>query len=147
MELREGLDGSYTGLGRSELLQRFPLAILPPSITSEGWEHGGDTQDRMFERCHQILNKLQERFAFGDTIVLVLHGGMLTYFFHTLLHISPKTPAWFEIAYGAISRVRLVSQEKQQAHLPLYPCMEVEVLSINDTSHLHPLEKREQLGV
>lgn len=135
-ELREGFDGSYRGYGSLELLRRFPLAVLPSTIEPDGWDHGGDTQESMFERCRQILNILLERFRPDDTIVAVSHGGMLTYFFHVLLQISPRTPSWFEINYGAINRVRFVPEEQQKAYLPLYPRMEVEVLSINDISHL-----------
>lgn len=136
-ELREGLDSSYRGHGSLELLRRFPCAILPPIIEPNGWNYGGDTQESMFERCQQIINTLRERFKPDDTIVAVTHGGMLTYLFHVLLQISPRAPSWFDIDYGAINRVRIVPKEKQKAYPPLYPCMEVEVLSINDTSHLY----------
>lgn len=135
-ELREGLDGSHKGYGSLELLWRFPLAVLPATITPDGWNHGGDTQESMFERCRQIINLVRQRFKPNDTIVVVTHGGMLTYLFHVLLQISPLTPSWFDITYGAINHVRFVPEEKQRAYLPLYPRMEVEVLSINDISHL-----------
>jgi broad specificity phosphatase PhoE len=135
-ELREGFDGLYRGHGSQELLKRFPLAILPPTIEPDGWDHGGDTQESMFERCRQVINTLLERFRPDDTIVAVTHGGMLTYLFHVLLQISPHTPSWFDINYGAMSRVRLIPEEQQKAYLPLYPRMKVEVLSINDISHL-----------
>ena len=134
-ELREGFDGSYKGCGSLELLQRFPLALLPSDIEQDGWEHGGDTQKTMVERCHLILHMLDERFGPDDTIVVVTHGGMLTYLFHVLLHISPRTLSWFDISYGAINRVRIVPKEQQKSYLPLYPLTKVEVESINDLSH------------
>ncbi|QBD79257.1 histidine phosphatase family protein [Ktedonosporobacter rubrisoli] len=135
-ELREGFDGSHRGCGSLELRRHFPLAVLPPTIAPDGWEHGGDTQESMFERCRQILHALRQRFKPTDTIVVVTHGGMLTYLFHVLLQVSPRTPSWFEINYAALNRVRLVPDEQQKAYLPLYPRMAVEILSINDISHL-----------
>lgn len=139
-ELREGFDGSYKGCGSLELSQRFPLASFPSTIKPDGWDHGGDTQESMFERCHQILNNLFERFASDDTIVVVTHGGMLTHFFHILLQITPQAPIWFEIDYGALNWVRFIPREQQQAYLPLYPRMEMEILSINDISYLDMLK-------
>lgn len=134
-ELREGLYDAYKGYGRLELLRRFPLAVLPSTVEADSWNYRADTQESMFERCEQIVNRLFEHFEPDDTIVIVSHGGLLTYLLHVLLHIPPHTPIWFQINHGAISRVRLVPEERQLEFPPLYPRMAVEVLSINDTSH------------
>jgi len=45
-------------------------------------------------------------------------------------------PVWFEMDYGAISRVRFLTKEQRNAYPPLYPEMAMEVLRINDVSHL-----------
>ena len=135
-ELREGLDSTYQGCGREYLHQLFPLAILPLDIGVDGWKHGDDTQETMFERCHQILTRLHACFAPEDTIVIIAHGGILTYLLHVILHISPQTPAWFALDYGSISRISFVPKERRQAYLPLYPEMEAVIHSINDKTHL-----------
>lgn len=139
-ELREGLDAVYHGYGRQELLQRFPLAILPTDIKHDGWYHRGETQETMFERCQHILDRLHARFEPNDIIVIIAHGGILNYFLHVILNISPQTPVWFEMAYGAISQVRFVPKEQRHAYPPLYPEMTVEIHSINDIMHLRRVE-------
>jgi broad specificity phosphatase PhoE len=135
-ELREGFDGSHRCCGRRELLQRSPLALLPADIEDDGWDYGGDTREAMFERCHLILDKLQERFKPNDTVVIVTHGGMLTYLFHVLFQISDLAPVWFRVGHAGINHIRLLSQDKQSAYPPLYPHIALLVLSINDRSHL-----------
>jgi broad specificity phosphatase PhoE len=135
-ELREGFDGSHRCCGRRELLQRFPLALLPADIEEDGWDYGGDTREAMFERCHLLLDKLQERFKPDDTVVIVAHGGMLTYLFHILFQISDLAPVWFKVGHAGINHIRILPQGKQGAYPPLYPHIALQVLSINDRSHL-----------
>jgi broad specificity phosphatase PhoE len=134
--LREGLDFIHEGYGSDILQQRFPLAVLPPEIELDGWQYGGDTQETMFDRCNLILHRVHKRFAPDDTIVIIAHGGILTYLLHVILHISPQTPAWFELDFGSISRISFVPEEQRQAYLPLYPEMEVMIMSINEKTHL-----------
>jgi broad specificity phosphatase PhoE len=135
-ELREGFDGSHRCCGRRELLQRFPLVLLPADIEDDGWDYGGDTQEAMFERCHLILNRLQERFKSNDTVVIVTHGGMITYLLHILFQISAQAPVWFRVGHAGINHIRILPQDKQLAYPPLYPHIALQVLSINDRSHL-----------
>jgi len=91
-----------------------------------------DTRESMFERCQSILERLQARFGEDETIVIVSHGGMITYLLYTILQIPRTAPMWFEIDYAGITRVRFHSKEKRLSYPPLYPRIEVEVLSINE---------------
>jgi len=143
MELREDysdMPGTpvpmHRGHGRHELERRFPRPILPPGIAPDGWDHGGDTSYRFYVRCHDVARRLEGRFAPTDRAALVAHGGCLNYLLHALLGLLSEAPAWFEMDNGAISRVRLVPERDRRLGWPLYPPVAVEVLSLNDTSHL-----------
>ena len=138
-ELREGFSGDlYRSFGRAELQQRFPQAILPSSILDDGWNHGGEiSYEIFFARAEQTLHLIEERFGPDDRVALVTHGGLANYLLHAILHISPTTPQWFELANCSISHIRLVPEPaNERSNWPLYPPVAAEVLSINDVSHL-----------
>jgi probable phosphoglycerate mutase len=143
-EMREGYGDMpgvpvpiHRGPGRSELLRRFPRALLPADITEDGWDHGGDHQyEAFFARCAQVARLLEAGFGPGDRVVVVGHGGCLNYLLHALLGIAPTSPTWFQMAPCAISTLRLVPESERRQGFPLYPPVKVEVLSLNDISHL-----------
>jgi len=142
-ELREGYSDMpgrpvpiHRGHGRAELLRRFPRAILPPDIADDGWDHGGDTYASFLARCQDAARMLGTQFESQARVVIVAHGGSLNYLLHALLGISAATPTWFQMEHCAISAVRLVPEEKQRWGWPLYPAVGVEVLGLNDVSHL-----------
>ncbi len=137
-ELREGWNDRHRGLGRTVLQRRFPRAVLPSSMTEEGWAHGGDTNyDVFFVRAQGVLCAIKQQFGADDRIAIVTHGGFAKYLLHAILHIMPTTPQWFELANCSLSCVRLVPEPaKERRNWPLYPPVEAEVLSINDVRHL-----------
>jgi broad specificity phosphatase PhoE len=137
-ELREGWNEPYQGRGRAELLQRFPAARLPASITDLGWRHDGDmTYAHFFRRAEQTLQRIKSCFGPQDRIVLVTHGGFANSLLHALLNIAATTPQWFKLANCSISHIRLVPEpEVERTNWPLYPPVAVEVFSINDIAHL-----------
>lgn len=144
-ELREGYGDMldipvpiHRGLARSELLRRIPRVVPPPDITEEGWEHGGDNDyPAFFARCVMVARRLEARFVPDDRVVVVGHGGCLNYVLHALLGIPVASPVWLQMDLGAISTVRLVPERERRQGLPLYPPVGVELLSLNDYSHMH----------
>lgn len=127
----------YKGPGRSALLRRFLRVVLPPDITEDGWEHGGDNRyPEFYARCSTVARLLETRFAPDDRVVVVGHGGCFNAVLHALLGIPVEAPVWFQMDLGAISTVRLVPEQEQRRGWPLYPPVGVELLSLNDRSHL-----------
>jgi len=137
-DLREGWNTHHQGWGRAVLQQRFPRAVLPPSMTDTGWDHGGDhSYGHFVARAEQVLQTIRAHFSPADHVVIVTHGGFANYLLHALLHIPTTTPQWFELANGSISHIRLVPEPaKERPNWPLYPPVDTEVLSINDVHHL-----------
>lgn len=136
LELREGLFKAYQGYGSHHLQRHFPLAHLPETMGEQEHSYEADTQENMLRRCQIVLDRLQTRFTADDTIAIVSHGGLITYLLHVLLDIPATSPCWFDLNYAAITHVRLIPQEKQRAYPPVYPAMRVEIVSVNDCSHL-----------
>ena len=135
-ELRELSLLQHRGFGRVELQQRFPHAVLPASITDNGWEHGDPSVDAVVLRCQHVRTMLQERFTADDHVVMVTHGGFVNALLHTLLRISPTSPAWFAMANGGFSPVRLVPEQERAGWPPLFPPVAAEIVYWNDVSHL-----------
>lgn len=122
----------HRGPGRSELLRRFPRAVLPATITEDGWEHGGDDRyPDFYARCATVARRLEARFRPDDRVVVVGHGGCLNYVLHALLGIPLEAPVWLQMDLGAISTLRLVPGRERRCGWPLYPPVGVEVLSLN----------------
>lgn len=127
----------HRGLGRAELLRRFPRAVLPPEIIDDGWTHGGDNDyPAFFARCTAVARRLQAEFAADDRVVVVGHGGCLNYVLHALLGIPEEAPVWFHMDLGAITILRLMPEWERRQGWPLYPPVGVELLSLNDGAHL-----------
>ncbi len=135
-ELRELYTPKYQGLKRKELQRRFPHAVLPASITNEGWEHGDTSLEAITLRCQHVIQTLKERFASDAQVIIVTHGGFANALLQTLLQISPTTPCWFAMDNCGISRVRLVADQEQVGWPPLYPAVGTEIACVNDVSHL-----------
>jgi len=123
--------------GRAELLRRFPRAMLPPEIGADGWDHGGDNGfEAFFARCAAAAAALRSRFDAEARVAVVGHGGCLNYMLHALLGIPPTAPVWFQLDCCSVSRVRLVPAAERRQGWPLYPPVDVELLALNDVSHL-----------
>ncbi len=135
LDLREGFSYAHRALGRDDIQRRYPRAVLPPAIGPDGWDDGGDTYASFVARCQTLLTTIQGRFAPHDHVVVVTHGGVITYLLQAILGIPPAAPCWFDTAYCALTRVRLVP-EGERWDWPLYPPMAAEILCVNDTSHL-----------
>jgi broad specificity phosphatase PhoE len=135
LELREGFDNDYRGSSRAVLQSRFPRVILPATLPAAGWMYTGDTRDLFAARCRSVLAMLKARFGVDDRVVLVAHGGFINYLLHAIAYIPAHAPVWFEMANGALTHVRFV-RDLDQKTWPLYPAFEVEILTLNDTTHI-----------
>ncbi len=133
--LREGFDDPHVGFPRSELMRRFPRALLPPTITDQGWPHGGDSYESFIARSQAVMSQLKAEFSDDDRVVMVAHGGITNYLLHAILQIPRTAPQWFALDYCAITHVHFVPEAERQ-NWPLYPPFEVEIISVNDRSHL-----------
>lgn len=138
-ELREGFSGRHRGFGRAELARRFPRAVLPPSSTPAGWEHGGDSSRSFFARAHDVVRMLGARFGSEDRVAMVTHGGFANSLLYAITGIAPARPRWFALDNCAISRVRFVPEGTRGNWPPLYPPVEAEIVCVNDVSHLAAL--------
>lgn len=143
-ELREGFQGTHRGLTRTKLQAQFPRAVLADSITDAGWSHGDADYDALWLRCQELVQRVRQQFTQHAHLVLVTHGGCANYILHILLGIERRSPQWFELANGSISRVRLVPDpQAERPDWPLYPPIPVEIKNINDIAHLARLRPSE----
>ena len=72
-ELREVDVGSWSGLTRAEIAERFPEAFARWLDFGPGWEDG-ETYEQMGERVLAALRGLAERHP-GALVLVVTHGG------------------------------------------------------------------------
>lgn len=138
-ELRELYTAKHRGLGRAELLQRFPQAQLPDACRADGWEHGDASYEAAFERAVLVISMLTKRFSPNEHVVLVTHGGFANVLAHVLLRIPLEMPSWFALENCAVSHVRLIPANKQYGWPPLFPPVATEIVCWNDISHLAEL--------
>ena len=141
-ELREAfLMDIYNGIPRSQLQAQFPRAVLPNSITEDGWTYGDVDYDAFWLRCQDVIARVRQQHTSQDHVVLVAHGGCLNNVLHSLLGIRQSAPMWFELANGSISRVRLVADpQAERTDWDLYPPVAAEVKNISDVAHLVHLQ-------
>ncbi|GHO85717.1 histidine phosphatase family protein [Dictyobacter formicarum] len=139
-ELREGLFNEMTGYGAEELRSRFPLAWFPKEMEAESLLYPADTRESLLQRSQQVAQKLESNFGPNDTVVLVAHGGIISYIFHALLGIPADTFSFFKIDFASISQVSLIPPEMRLGHAPIYPERSVDVVTVGNTAHLVGIE-------
>lgn len=139
-ELREGLFREMDGYGAEELRARFPLAWFPKEMEVESLLYPSDTRESLLLRSQQIVQRLERSFGPNDIVVLVAHGGIISYIFHAFLHMPADTFSFFKINFASISQVSLIPPEMRQGHAPIYPERSVDVVTVGDTAHLIEIE-------
>ncbi|GLV60685.1 hypothetical protein KDH_75040 [Dictyobacter sp. S3.2.2.5] len=139
-ELREGLFREMIGYGAEELRPRFPLACFPKEMEAESLLYLADTKESLRERSQQIVRRLESSFGPNDYVVLVAHGGLISYVFHALLRMPADTFSFFKTNFASISQVSLIPPEMRQEYPPIYPERSVDVVTVGDTSHLVGIE-------
>lgn len=139
-DLREGLFKEMIGYGAEELRSRFPLACFPGEMEVESILYPADSQESLLQRSQRVVQRLESSFGPNDVIVLVAHGGFISYLFHTLLRMPPDAFSFFKINFASISQISLIPPEMRQSHPPIYPARSVDVVSVGDTAHLVGIE-------
>jgi len=135
-DLREGFSNSHTARARQELQDMFPKVQLPYDINKNGWLHGNDHYVDWKPRCENILKTLYS-YPKDSRIAVFTHGGFGNYLLHSILGLNFEKPIWFELANCSITKVRFVPDPKaERPNWPLYPPVDIEVHTINKTTHL-----------
>ena len=133
-ELQETRRSVHRGFGRSELLQRFPLAQFPHTIEGDGWDHGGETYESGLERGFSAIAALRSCYRAQDRLAVVSHGAFINYLLRALLHIPASRHIWFIVNNCSITNIRFHQPELNQGDWS-FP-IELELISINECSHL-----------
>jgi 2,3-bisphosphoglycerate-dependent phosphoglycerate mutase len=100
------------GLTRSTILEHFPFAQLPDSITDNGW-WTMVTQRESFShavmRVVRVHEALAARITQGERIALVSHGMFIDSLLKALLHKLPTSPEQLYFMHGntAVTHVQL----------------------------------------
>lgn len=134
-DLREHYTARHRGHGTATLQRFCPLARFPPTITADGWVHGGDTPASAYARCERAFGRVRAEYDDDARIALITHGGCANTLVHVLLGLPPGATGFFELANGALHHVRLVPA-RERLRDPFYPPFAVEVHAVNDTGHL-----------
>lgn len=108
-ELREVDVGSWTGLSRAEIQERFPEAFASfRSRTGRGWE-GGETYAELNRRVFDALRRIA-RSHVGETVLVVTHSGPIrAVHAHAVgLDYATDRTAAARIHYAGLSAVTVV---------------------------------------
>src|SRR5688572_11291706 len=74
-ELREVDVGSWSGLTRTEVEERFPEAYVRWTAGAEGWDDG-ETYEELATRVVGAVHEIAEDLP-GDRVLVVAHGGSI----------------------------------------------------------------------
>jgi len=124
------------GLTRSAILEHFPFAQLPDSITDDGWWTmitSRESYSHALMRVVRVHEALCERIDRGERIALVSHGMFIDALLKALLHKLPTRPEELYFMHGnaAITHVQL--EANADAHYT-----EMMFHHINSRLHLPP---------
>lgn len=119
----------YGCWGALRLLQEYPKLIVPEDLHPEEWAYGGETIDAAVARAETFAEWLREQSKAGDSrLVVVTHGTLTRLLLERLLGLQPRALAPLVLHNTAVTTLRL--DPTQGAARP------VELLAVNDTSHL-----------
>lgn len=94
------------GMGRTEILAKFPNFSVSEEIDDEGWWKGPGSEPRYTRsyRANLVLTHLIEEFGnTNEHIALVSHGGFHNHFINAILGLSRPNGYWFEAQNTAIT--------------------------------------------
>lgn len=137
MDLREGNHGEYWCEPRHRLAAAAPKALLPDELGETGWLHQTLDNQAFTTRCAGVIAQVRQTFNHADRVALVTHGIVASNLLHVLLGIDWQRPAWFDLANGSLTEVRLVPDPvAERPGWALLPPVAVEVAYLNDIRHL-----------
>ena len=140
-ELREGLFQEMDSHGTQALLEKYPLALLPDDMDEQRCHYPADTQESLRQRAQQVVRRIEESFGENDTIIVVCHGGIISYIFHILLEMPPQSFSFFKVGFASISQVSIIPPHKRRGFPPIYPARSVDVVTVGETAHLIEVER------
>ncbi|MEE4195703.1 MAG: histidine phosphatase family protein [Anaerolineae bacterium] len=102
------------GLGRSEMMQRFPEVTLPAEVTEDGWYFSDDEEpytDRIY-RGYAVVEQLVEDYGSSEAhIALVSHGEFYDHFVFAILQRTRQEDLRFGIENTGISQFSYTANE------------------------------------
>ncbi|BCL79778.1 histidine phosphatase family protein [Ktedonobacteria bacterium brp13] len=138
-EIREGLFREARRYPKSEGEKLYPSARFTATFDDQPPFYAIDTEESMLARSREAIRLLQARSTADDTVVLVTHGGFISYFMHTILQMTPGSFSYFKVAFASITHLRYYIPEPRKGLPPVYPARTLDVLSVGDTIHLQNL--------
>lgn len=108
----------YPGMRRSEIVARFPEALLPPEVTEDGWydpARGCESWEQAALRAEQVAQQLRAWAQRDEHIAIVSHGGFSHLLLRALLHVAPEGDVFFHHDNTGVTRLRF--HENGQASL------------------------------
>lgn len=103
---QDGGKVGFPGQSRSQLLERFPEAQLPPQITEQGWWKGGFEEVHLGQgRAIGVARQLRRMSGNGERVGLVSHGDFLNGLLKALEDQLPGTGTYWEHRNTGITRL------------------------------------------
>lgn len=132
--LQEHRFSLHRGHGHAALREVYGGAVFHESMAEEGWDHGGEDFAGAQARGAEAIAALCARFGPADRVVIATHGAFANYLLRALTQSPLGNRIWFAINNCGISHVWFVPEDRRPVD-PYFPS-EVEILCVNDTSHL-----------
>jgi broad specificity phosphatase PhoE len=110
------------------------LAVFDESFSSEGWDHGGETYESGLERAADVIGRLRARYMENDRVAIAVHGAFANFLLRSVLHMPPSRSLWFSTNNCSLTIVRFHAAVQNEEDWMF--SVEVEVLCVNDVSHL-----------
>lgn len=130
----QGLCWAESGLPRSEIIRRFPMAVLPPEVDEAGWARHwpGETAVESSVRMAGVAAQLRRLAAESGQhrAAMVIHGGSGSQLIRHLMQVAPEANVYFDHQNCGITRI--VIREDGA----------VVLAKLNDLSHMAGLPER-----
>jgi broad specificity phosphatase PhoE len=96
-----------------------------------------DERASFIHRATRVLTRIEENFGDGDAVLVVSHGGITNFLLQAAVGTADPARVFFVLGFCSVSHLRLTGNGAPlREDWPLYPAPEVEVVTIDDTSHL-----------
>ncbi len=96
-----------------------------------------DERGPFIDRATGALRRIGESFGDGDVVLVVSHGGITNYLLQAAVGTPDPARVFFVLGFCSVCHLRLTGNGPPlRENWPLYPIPEVEVVTIDDTSHL-----------
>ena len=133
LELREVL-ARKVRLPRSAMLaERARCQLGGDRVGDEGWLHGDLGFDAAVSRAESVIAHLGSEYR-GHVVAAVTHGGFGSYLIAAAVRAAD---VWFQLDNGSVTTLRWPTDPVgERPGWEMYPPVRVELLAVNDVSHL-----------